>query len=67
VWILNISVAVIYTMIWNMFDFPAGVVRFGTESGENIDGYDTEGDFILEIAKKVHYYMRSFIHGKHLT
>jgi hypothetical protein len=40
-------------MIWNMFDFPAGVVKFGTESGEFIAGYDSEGDFFLEMAKKV--------------
>lgn len=40
-------------MIWNLVDFPAGVVPFGRESGKNIDAYDDEGDNALKMAKKV--------------
>jgi hypothetical protein len=47
------TVAIVYTMIWNLVDFPAGIVRFGTETGENIDSYDDEGDSMLKLAKEV--------------
>ena len=40
-------------MIWNLCDFPAGVVPFGTESGKNISSFNDEGDMFLKIAKKV--------------
>ena len=45
--------AVVYTMVWNLFDFPAGVVPFGIETGMKIDSYDTRGDLCLKTAKKV--------------
>ncbi|KAG4075424.1 hypothetical protein HA402_015077 [Bradysia odoriphaga] len=41
-----------YTMIWNFVDFPAGVIPFGTESGQNIDNYKDEGDALLRLAKE---------------
>jgi Asp-tRNA(Asn)/Glu-tRNA(Gln) amidotransferase A subunit family amidase len=44
--------ACLYTIMWNLFDFPSGVVPFGQESGEKIDSYDTCGDFVLRLAKK---------------
>lgn len=40
-------------MIWNLFDFPSGVVKFGVESGKNIDSYNHENDFMLRVAPKV--------------
>jgi len=49
----QILASVVYTMIWNLFDFPAGVVKFGKESGQNIDTFDTENDLALRLAKKV--------------
>ncbi|ODM90211.1 Fatty acid amide hydrolase 1 [Orchesella cincta] len=45
--------AIVYTMIWNFVDFPAGVVRFGTETGANVDSYDDEGEPLLIRAKQV--------------
>jgi len=45
--------SVAYTMIWNMLDFPAGVIRFGTESGNKIDHYDHKNDYILRLAQEV--------------
>ncbi|CAL8110668.1 unnamed protein product [Orchesella dallaii] len=42
----------IYTFLWNGLDMPAGVVRFGKESGKLIDQTDTENDSFLEMAKK---------------
>ncbi len=47
------TAAVVYTMIWNLFDFPSGVVKFGLESGAKIDAYDHENDFMLRVAPKV--------------
>jgi hypothetical protein len=47
------TAAVVYTMIWNLFDFPSGVVKFGLESGSKIDDYDHENDFMLRLAPKV--------------
>jgi Asp-tRNA(Asn)/Glu-tRNA(Gln) amidotransferase A subunit family amidase len=41
-----------YTQTWSLLDFPVGVTRFGTESGENIDSYDDEDDSLLKLAKK---------------
>lgn len=40
-------------MIWNIVDFPAGVLPFGVESGKNICAYDDEGDAMLKMAKEV--------------
>lgn len=40
-------------MIWNLVDFPAGIVRFGVETGENLDSYGDEGDAMLKLAKEV--------------
>jgi fatty acid amide hydrolase len=39
--------AVVYTMIWNLFDFPAGCVKWGSESGRNVDAYDDQSDFMM--------------------
>ena len=50
---ISLTAAVAYAMIWNLADFPAGVVPFGKESGENIDSYDTEDDNLLILAKNV--------------
>jgi len=47
------TATVSYTCIWNLVDFPAGVVPYGQESCQNIDSYDCEGDNILKLAKKV--------------
>lgn len=44
--------SVIYTFIWNALDMPAGVVRFGTESGRLIERCNTEKDCYLEMIKK---------------
>jgi Asp-tRNA(Asn)/Glu-tRNA(Gln) amidotransferase A subunit family amidase len=44
--------AFIYTALWNLCDFPAGVVKFGTESGTNLETYAHEEDFFLQIAQK---------------
>ncbi|XP_037049051.1 fatty-acid amide hydrolase 1-like [Bradysia coprophila] len=41
-----------YTMIWNFVDFPAGVIPFGIETGQNIDHYDDAGDAVLRLAKE---------------
>lgn len=43
----------LYLNIWNFVDFPAGVVRFGTESGNNIDSYDDQGETLFKRAKMV--------------
>lgn len=40
-------------MIWNLFDFPSGVVKFGTESGQNIHNFKDENDFMLRLAPVV--------------
>ncbi|CAL8085987.1 unnamed protein product [Orchesella dallaii] len=45
--------AAVYTMIWNFVDFPAGVVRFGTETGANLDSYDDGGEPMLKLAKEL--------------
>ena len=45
-------VTVIYTFIWNVLDMPAGVVRFGTESGKLFPTTNTENDSYLEMCKK---------------
>ncbi|CAL8109904.1 unnamed protein product [Orchesella dallaii] len=42
--------AIVHTLMWNMFDWPAGVVRFGTESGKKLQDYNTEGDLFLKWA-----------------
>lgn len=39
--------------MWNLTDFPAGIVKFGNESGTRIADFDDEGDLFLKIAKKV--------------
>jgi len=44
--------AVTYTMPWNLFDFPAGVIPFGKESGKLINSYLHRGDFLLRMAQK---------------
>lgn len=43
----------VYTAIWNFVDFPAGVVRFGTETGAEIDSYDDQDEPMLKSAKHV--------------
>ncbi len=48
-----LPVAIVYTLIWSLVNFPAGVVPFGTESGKYIDLYDDQGDYALKLAKKV--------------
>lgn len=40
-------------MIWNLVDFPVGVMPFGVETGQNIDSYNDEGDALLRLAKEV--------------
>ena len=42
-----------YTATWNMLDFPAGVLPFGTESGSKVDEYDDRGDYYFKLAKEV--------------
>ncbi|CAG7649513.1 unnamed protein product, partial [Allacma fusca] len=42
----------VYTMTWNVVNFPAGVVRFGKESGKNIDKFDNRGDQGFKLAQK---------------
>ncbi|OXA40478.1 fatty acid amide hydrolase 1 [Folsomia candida] len=44
--------SVFYTMIWNLFDFPAGVIKWGTESGEKVDKYDCQNDMVLRTGKQ---------------
>ena len=40
-------------MAWNVVNFPAGVVKFGMESGKNINNYDSKGDQALIMSQKV--------------
>lgn len=40
-------------MTYNFVDFPAGVIPFGVESGENIANYNDEGDALLRLAQQV--------------
>ncbi|CAG7834509.1 unnamed protein product [Allacma fusca] len=47
-----LPVAAVYTMTWNVVNFPAGVVKFGTESGKNIDNYDNRGDQALKMSQQ---------------
>jgi len=47
-----LPVAVCYAMIWNLVDFPAGVVPFGRESGKNLENFDHENDVALKLAVK---------------
>jgi len=44
--------AVVYSIAWNLSDFPAGTVPFGRESGKNIQEFDDEGDVVLKMSKK---------------
>jgi len=46
----NLLYATGYTMYYNLVDFPAGVVKFGTESGKLIHEFDCDGDPWLEEA-----------------
>jgi hypothetical protein len=48
-------------MIWNLCDFPAGVIKFGFESGKNIEKFNDEGDMFLKIAKKVQAFVSSTV------
>lgn len=48
-----ILVAITYTCFWNLVDMPAGIVKFGTETGEGLDDYDDGGLPSLKVAKKV--------------
>lgn len=41
-------------MLWNFVDFPAGVIPFGIETGQNIESYNDEGDAVLRLAKEVY-------------
>ncbi|ODM93445.1 Fatty-acid amide hydrolase 1 [Orchesella cincta] len=41
----------VYTMIWSFVNFPAGVVRFGTESEAGFQSYDDGGHFEFKLAK----------------
>ncbi len=43
----------VYTVIWNLVDFPAGVLRFGTETGAQIDSYDDQNEPMLKSARHV--------------
>lgn len=52
---LFLTAAVCYCCIWNLVDFPAGVIPFGHESGKKIDSYNDQGDMSLREAKKVKY------------
>lgn len=45
--------AAIYLMVWNLFDFPSGVIKFGFESGEKVKDYNHRNDFMLRVAKMV--------------
>lgn len=49
------TAAIIHTLMSNLFDWPAGNVPFGKESGKRINEYDTEGDFLLKWALEVKY------------
>ncbi|CAG7815834.1 unnamed protein product [Allacma fusca] len=40
-----------YTSIWNLVEFPAGVVKFGLENGTDVTDYNDEGDPVLRVAK----------------
>lgn len=51
-WIFLVA-GIIYTAIWNFVDFPAGIVRFGTESGKNIESYDDQGEKLFKDTKDV--------------
>jgi len=44
--------SVMYTMIFNLFDLPCGVVKFGTETTTKVDSYDCENDMVLRTGKK---------------
>jgi len=48
----NLLFAIVYTMIWNLVNFTAGIVPFGMESGEMVDSYNDEGDAMLKLAKE---------------
>jgi len=39
-----------YSVLFNLVDFPAGVVTLGAESGKNLENFDDEGDFVLKIS-----------------
>ncbi|ODM90213.1 Fatty-acid amide hydrolase 1 [Orchesella cincta] len=45
--------AFVYTVIWNFLDFPAGGVRFGIETGANIEDYDDEDEPTFQLAKEL--------------
>ncbi|CAG7786166.1 unnamed protein product [Allacma fusca] len=47
----NLFLAVCYVVIWNLVDFPAGVIPMGTESGQYTNFVDTKGDVFLNLAK----------------
>lgn len=47
-----LPMAVCYAMIWNLVEFPAGVVPFGRESGKHYEAFDDEGDLALKFARK---------------
>jgi len=42
-----------YTLLWNLVEFPAGVVTIGTETGQSLAEFDDEGDMGFIAAKKV--------------
>jgi len=48
----NAMFGIVYTMIWNFVNFPAGVVRFGTFKGTGVDSYNDQNESILKMAKE---------------
>lgn len=38
---------------FNSFAFKAGVIKWGTESGEKVDKYDCQNDMVLRTGKQV--------------
>lgn len=41
-------------------DFPAGVVRFGTETGCDVELYDDQNEPMLKAAKLVSLFIKTF-------
>lgn len=40
-------------MLWNLCDFPAGIVNFGQESGTTLNDFNDQGDMFVKLAKEV--------------
>ena len=43
----------IYTAVWNLLDFPAGVIPFGQESGTKVDEVKLSNKNLEKLVKEV--------------